>query len=99
ENTGDADDPWVAEDFERLILRRESDPVKMDCEGSGKNGQVKINARERRETERDAEEVQSFHGGNMLRRRLMSRNDPYSHFRVVHASRVLASASSRSRTF
>ena len=35
ENTGDADDPRIAEDFERLILRRESNPVKMDCEASG----------------------------------------------------------------
>ena len=33
----------------------------MDCESSGKNGQVKIYAGERSETERDAEEVQSFH--------------------------------------
>ena len=63
ENTGDADDPRVAEDLERLILRRESDPVKMDCETSRKNREVKINTCERGETERDAEEVQSFHGG------------------------------------
>ena len=62
ENTGDADDPLVAEDFERLILRRESDPVKMDCKARGKNSQVKINPCERGETERNAEDVQSFHG-------------------------------------
>ena len=61
ENTGDADDPWVAEDFERLILWRESDPVKMDCKASGKNGQIKINACERSEAERDAQEIQAFH--------------------------------------
>ena len=63
ENAGDTDDPWVAEDFKRLILRRQSDPMKMDCEASGKNGQVKINAGERSETERDRKQVESFHGG------------------------------------
>ena len=57
ENASDADDPRVAEHFERLILRRESDPVKMDCKPSRKNGEVKINAGECCETERDAEEI------------------------------------------
>ena len=57
ENTGDADDPWVAEDFKRLILGRESDPVKMDCESGGKNREVKINTGKRSEAERDAEEI------------------------------------------
>src|SRR4029434_8102531 len=61
ENTGDADDPWIAENFERLILRREIDPVKVDCEASGQNGEVKINTCERSETESDAEEVKPFH--------------------------------------
>ena len=64
ENTGDADNPWVAKDFERLILRRQSDPVEMDCESSGKNGEVKINSSERSKTERDGEQVDSFHGVN-----------------------------------
>jgi hypothetical protein len=35
----------------------------MDCEPSGKDSQVKINACERGEAECDAEEVQSFHVG------------------------------------
>ncbi len=48
--------------FERLILRPKSDPVKMDCKASGKNGEVKINACERSEAERDAEEIKPFHG-------------------------------------
>jgi hypothetical protein len=39
--------------------------VEMDCEPSGKNGQVKINAGERSEPERDTEDVQSFHRGNI----------------------------------
>ena len=61
ENTGDADDPWVAEDFERLILRRQRDPVEMDGEPSGKNSEVKIDARQRSETEGDGEKIDSFH--------------------------------------
>jgi hypothetical protein len=64
----------------------------MDCKASRKNGEVKIDAGERGETERDAEEVQSFHEANMCRRRLMSRIERYAHFPVAHAS-------SRSRTF
>src|SRR5215831_2173012 len=61
ENTGYADDPWVAEDFERLILRRQRDAVEMDGESSGKNGEVKIDARQRSEAEGDGEEIDSFH--------------------------------------
>ncbi len=34
ENTGDCNDPGVAEDLERLILWRQRDPVKMDGESS-----------------------------------------------------------------
>src|SRR2546426_9648886 len=62
ENASDADDPWVAEDLERLILRRQSDPVKMDGESGNENGQVKIDAGERGQTESDGEEIKSFHG-------------------------------------
>jgi hypothetical protein len=39
----------------------------MDCEASGKNGQVEINSGECGQAERDAEEVQSFHGENIGR--------------------------------
>jgi hypothetical protein len=38
--------------------------VEMDCESSGKNGEVKINSGERSKTERDGEQVDSFHGVN-----------------------------------
>ena len=34
----------------------------MDCEASGKNSQVKVNAGERCQTERDGEEIKPFHG-------------------------------------
>jgi hypothetical protein len=36
--------------------------VKMDCETSRKNGQVKINAGERSKPECDAKNIDSFHG-------------------------------------
>ena len=44
-----------------MILRRESDPVKMDCEASGENGEVKINAGKRGEAKGDGEQIDSFH--------------------------------------
>ena len=65
QSASDADDPWVAEDLEGLILRRERDPMKMDRKSSGKNCQVKINAGECSQTERDAEDIQSVHGRNI----------------------------------
>ena len=73
ENTGDADDPWVAEDFERLILRRESDPVEMNGEPAGENGEVKIDACERSQAERDGEQVKLFHVRNICVNLSMSR--------------------------
>ena len=76
ENAGDGDDPGIAEDFERLVLWRQRDPVKMNGEPGDKNGQVKIDAGERSETERDGEQIELFHGGNIRRsvRRLKSYN-------------------------
>ena len=62
ENASDRDDPRVTEHFERLILRRQSDPVKMDCKSSNENREVKIDPGERSETEGDSEQVQLFHG-------------------------------------
>ena len=73
ENTGDADYPRVREDFERLILWRESDPVKMDCESGDKNCQIKIDAGQRGETERDGEQVKLFHARNICVNLSMSR--------------------------
>lgn len=61
EDAGDADNPRVAEDLERLILRRQSDPVKMDRKPSGKNGEIKIDTSKSREAEGHREEIQSFH--------------------------------------
>src|SRR5205814_10109988 len=58
ENTGDADDPGIAQDFERLILRHQRDPVEMDRQPSGKDSEVKIDTGQRSETERDREEIE-----------------------------------------
>jgi hypothetical protein len=65
ENTGNADDPRIAEDFERLILRRESNPVEMNGEPSGKNSEVKVDASEGSQAQRDSEQIKSFHGANI----------------------------------
>ena len=73
ENTGDGDYPRVPEDFERLILWRESDPVKMDCDSGDKNCQIKIDAGQRGETERDGEQVKLFHARNICVNLSMSR--------------------------
>jgi hypothetical protein len=68
ENTRDADDPRVAEDFERLILRRENDPVKMECQPSRKHGEIKINPGERGEAESHGHHIDSFHVEKIDRR-------------------------------
>ena len=67
ENTGDCDDPRVAEDLERLILRRQSDPVKMDGESTDENREVKIDAGERGEPESDSKQVKFLHEGKYPR--------------------------------
>ena len=50
ENASDSDHPGISEDRERLILRRESDPLKMDRESGNENRQIKIHARQARQT-------------------------------------------------
>jgi hypothetical protein len=44
ENACERDDPWVGENLQRLVLRREGDPVKVDCESGRENRQVKVDA-------------------------------------------------------
>jgi len=61
EDTCDANDPGIAQDFEGLILRRQRDPLEMDGQPSSKDSQVKINTRQRSETERDGDKIHSFH--------------------------------------
>jgi hypothetical protein len=51
----------MAEDFERLEIRGEDDPVLMDGEAGDENGQVKIKAGETGEAERDTQQAKSFH--------------------------------------
>ena len=73
ENAGDGDDPGVTEDLKRLILRRQRDPVKMNSQTGGENGQVKVNPRKRGETERDRKQIQPLHKKNIGRNKSMSR--------------------------
>lgn len=61
ENTGNRDDPRVTEDVERLVLRRESDPMKMNGQAGSENREIQIDTGQRGETERDSEQVKSFH--------------------------------------
>ena len=61
ENTGERHDPRLAKDFERLVIRRENDPVLIDRETGDKDGEVKVNSGETGQTERNAQKVESFH--------------------------------------
>ena len=67
-NARDGDDHGMAQRFERLISRREGDPVEMDGETGDENGEVEINASETSQAESDAEEMKFFHAGNYQRR-------------------------------
>src|SRR5712692_4103455 len=51
----------MAKHFERLIGGPERDPVKMNCQTGGENGEIKINSRKTSEPERDAKKVELFH--------------------------------------
>ena len=61
QKSGDDDDPGLAENFERLEIRREDDPMLVDGETGYENSQVKIEAGETGEAERDAQQAKSFH--------------------------------------
>lgn len=61
QNAGDRNDRRVSEDLQRLILRRERDPVEMDGESSNENREVKIDAGQAGQTQRDSKKIQSFH--------------------------------------
>jgi hypothetical protein len=72
-NARDGDDHGIAQRFERLISRRERDPVEMDGEAGDENGEVEINASETSQAESDAEEMKFFHAGSMGVRERLSR--------------------------
>ena len=58
----------ISEHFERLIGRRERDPVEMNGEAGSENRQVKINAGEASKAEGDTEKVELFHDEIMRQR-------------------------------
>src|SRR5260370_40089330 len=72
-NARDGDDHGIAQRFERLISRREGDPVEMDGEAGNKDGEVKIKAGQGGKSEGDTEEVKFFHAGSMGVRKRLSR--------------------------
>ena len=74
EDARDRDDGRMAEHFERLILRRERDPMLVNRQTGDENGEVKIDPGEAGETERNPEKVELFHGGNMRGARRLSRS-------------------------
>ncbi len=51
----------MAKHFERLIGGPERDPMKMNCQTGGENGEIKIDSGETSKPERDAEKVQPIH--------------------------------------
>ena len=56
-----ADDPRISQDFERLVLRRQGNPVKMNRQATCEDGQVQIDPGERSQAERDSQKIQLFH--------------------------------------
>src|SRR6266508_7002910 len=65
EDAGDCNDCRVAEDLERLIGRRERDPVEMDSQSSDENREIKVDAGQASQTERDHKEVKLLHAENI----------------------------------
>src|SRR6266403_310411 len=60
-NAGNRNDPRVTKHIERLVIRCQRDPVKMNGESGGEHGQIKINAGERGQSECHREQIQSLH--------------------------------------
>ena len=60
-DAGDNDNRRMAEYFERLIGRRERDPVEMNRQTGRENREVEVDPRQRSKAERDAEKAELFH--------------------------------------
>ena len=63
----------MAEDFERMIGRREDDPVLVNRQAGDEDREVKIDPGETGQAERDAEKVESVPRGNIERGAGLSR--------------------------
>ena len=61
EHARNGDDDRITQYFERLIRRRERDPMEMNGEAGGENGEVKINSGEAGQAKGNAEKVEFFH--------------------------------------
>ena len=73
ERARDPEDERIAQNGERLVGRAEDDPMLMDREAGDENRQVKIDAGEAGEAERDAEQLEVVHGEIMRARGAKSR--------------------------
>ena len=65
EHAGDGDDGRMAEDGELGIALAHVDPLLLDGEARGEDGEIQIDAGERREAERDRERLERVHGRNI----------------------------------
>src|SRR5207249_1040375 len=72
----DRDHRRMREDVEPLVLREQHDPMLVNREAGEKNGEVKIDAREAGESERDGEKLQRFHFEKISAHRLPMRLRP-----------------------
>src|SRR5712692_404061 len=73
EHARNRDDDRIPQHFERLIHRRERDPMEMNGEAGRENREVKINSRDASQAERHAEKIEFFHAKIIYLRKLMSR--------------------------
>ena len=65
QNASDADDPWIAEDLEGLVLSGQGDPVEVNGQPGGQNRQVQIDPGQRSQAKRHRQQIQSFHAATI----------------------------------
>ncbi len=66
ESAREANDPGIAQDFERLVLRGEGDPVKMNGQTGSEDGQIQVDPGERSQAERHSQKIQLFHNAKYM---------------------------------
>ena len=61
ENSRNDNDGWLAKNAQRLVLRRQNNPMEVNSEAGREDGQVKVEARQTSKSERDTQEIKPFH--------------------------------------
>src|SRR5438132_10569210 len=64
-NAGDRNNRRMPQHFERLIGRCESNPVEMNGQSGGENREIKVDASQASQAERDSKQVQFLHVKSM----------------------------------